>query len=63
MQHKKGKKKPAVQQPAMKEPLKTGRVASIGLSLLRRFPCDVPAGITISTTDSMTRGFQKSSEK
>ncbi len=63
MRHKKGKKKPAVQQPAMKEPLKTGRVAEIGLSLLRRFPCDVPAGITISTTDSMTRRFQKSSGK
>ena len=45
----------------MKEPLKTGRVTSIGLSLLRCFPCSVPVDTTISTTISMTRVERESS--
>jgi hypothetical protein len=55
------KKKPADDQPAMKEPLKTGKVSVSGLSLLRRFPCSAPAGTTISTTISETRDLAKSS--
>jgi len=56
-------KKPAVTQPAMKEPLKTGRVSTTSPPLLRRFPCEVPADNAISTTDAMTRPSEKSSQK
>ena len=58
-----GKKKPAVIQPAMKEPLKTGRVSTTSPPLLRRFPCEVPVDNAISTTDLMTRPSEKSSQK
>lgn len=48
------KKKPAEYQPAMKEPLKTGRASVVGPSLLRCFPCGAPADIAISAVVRVT---------
>ncbi|MBM13447.1 MAG: hypothetical protein CME57_02625 [Halieaceae bacterium] len=56
-------KKPAVTQPAMKEPLKTGRDYVKSPPLLRRFPCEVPVDNAISTTNHLTRTSEKSSKK
>ncbi|GIR91666.1 MAG: hypothetical protein CM15mP92_1300 [Halieaceae bacterium] len=60
---KRGQKKPAEYQPAMKEPLKTGRISIVGPSLLRCFPCGAPVDIAISTAASVTGVSAKSSKK